>query len=209
MLTNVLIVAATISLISLLIWAGICILSIHLKAKDAKMHDQRYTPGETIAGFVITGIIGQVILWGIAWLIMNATAAATVMLLQNRAQTVYETAVKYTEEPEHEKLHTVIGSTSDKYNYETGSVESEILRALSYDGSFWFAVTADKDGNVTGAYFAHHEITKKDLHPVDTTEQQKLLINPFGGEKAITGSWTMADQKLQGKFWGTQSTEEE
>ena len=209
MLTNVLIVAAATSLISLLIWAGICILTIHLKAKDAKMHDQRYTPGETIVGFVVTGLIGQVLLWVIAWVIMNATAAATVMLLQNRAQTVYTTAEKYAEDPDHEKLHTVIGSTKDKYTYEAGSVEAEILHALSYDGSFWFAVTADKDGNVTAAYFAHHEITKKDLHSMDTKEQQKILMNPFGGEKAITGSWTMADQKIQGKFWGTQSTEEE
>ena len=53
--------------ISILLWAGICLLTILYKSHKAERHDQRYTPGGTIAAFVVTGILGQIIYWVIAW----------------------------------------------------------------------------------------------------------------------------------------------
>ena len=81
--------------ISILLWTGICVLTILYKSHKAERHDQRFTPGGTIAAFVVTGIIGQVIYWTIAWLILQGTAAAAVMTMESSAQTVYATAVEY------------------------------------------------------------------------------------------------------------------
>lgn len=195
------------AVISILLWAGICILRILYQSREAKRHDQRYTCGETVVGFMISGIIGQIIYWLIAWQILNGIALGAVMLIQNKAQTIYETAVQYTEDSAHAGIRTVIGNSTEIYHYDADSLEAEIIRQFPYERPFWFAVTADKNGRVIGAYFTHHEISSNELHPVKTEQQKIVILHPYMGEDAVIGSWTISDQKRQEKMWGTDSTE--
>ena len=191
--------------ISILLWAGICVLTILYKSHKAERHDQRFTPGGTIAAFVVTGIIGQVIYWTIAWLILQGTAAAAVMTMESSAQTVYATAVEYAKTHDG-NVQSVSGTNMQRFDYSSDSLEAEIIRAFPYEMKpFWFKVKVDSKGNVLAAYFARHEIKAKDVRPVDAEMQKKMVLNPYMGEDTITGVWTAVDQQRSDGMWGAQT----
>lgn len=190
--------------ISILLWAGICMLTILYKSHQAERHDQKFTPHGTIIGFTVTGLIGQVIYWVIAWLILQGTASGTVMMLQSKAQSVYNAAGQYAELHE-DGVHTVSGTNTKQYEYDYDSLEAEIIRAFPYEQKpYWFKLTTDSRGNILAAYFAYHEIQSKDMRPVEAEMQKKMVLNPYMGEDSITGLWTAADQKRQESMWGNQ-----
>jgi hypothetical protein len=190
--------------ISILLWAGICMLTILYKSRQAERHDTKYTPKGTIIGFIITGLIGQVIYWTLAWLILQGTASGTVAMMRSNAQKVYETAEEYSQNHDGE-ITSVSGTNLNRFDYAYDSLESEIIRAFPYEQSpFWFKVVTDSKGNVMAAYFARHEITSKDMRPVDSEMQKKMLLNPYMGEDSITGSWTAADANRNSRIWGDQ-----
>lgn len=191
------------AVIGILLWAGICILVIFYQSHKAKLHDQRYTCAETVIGFVISGIIGQIIYWIIAWQVLNGIAWGAVMMMQGQAQKVYDIAVQYTEDSSHDIIRTVIGNSAELYDYDDNSLEAEIIRQFPYEQAFWFAVTADGNGKVTGAYFTHHELSLKELHNLKLEEQKIIMLNPYMGENQVIGSWTAINQKQQEK-WGTE-----
>jgi hypothetical protein len=96
-----------------------------------------------------------------------------------------------------------------RFDYSGDSLETAIIQAFPYEMKpFWFKVTVDSKGNVTGAYFARREITSKDMRPVDSDLQKKMVLNPYMGEDSITGMWTLADQMRTEKMWGTQGDAE-
>lgn len=196
MIPTIVLFMIVIALSGILLWAGLCAVWILYQSNQAKKHDQRYTCGGTIAGFTVTGLIGQAIYWVAAWAILQGVASGMVMLMQSQAQTVYHAAASYTEKSG-EKLHTVIGSNRNGSTYAYDSLEAEIIRQLPNEQGIWFAVVADKNGNVVAAYVSHHELTRSELRPMDVQEQQKMLLNPKQGENAVISSWTAAQQHLQ------------
>lgn len=188
--------------ISVLIWVVICILTIHYKARQAERHDTKFTPKGTIIGFVVTGLIGQVIYWAAAWLILQGAASAAVAMMEYNAQTVYNTAVEYAKHHDGE-IRSVSGTSLNRGDYAYDSLEAEIIHSFPYEMKpFWFKVTADDKGNVTAAYFARHEIGRNDIRSVNSELQMKMVLNPYMGEDSITGSWTIADERQSARIRG-------
>ena len=209
MIVNTGIFMLTAAGIGLLIWAGICVLTILYKSHQAERHDQRYTAGGTILGFAVTGVIGQVLYWIAAAMILKGVASSTVMMLQSKAQSVYSAAQEYTAQPGHDTITSVSGSNLNSYEYAYDSMEAAIIRSFSFEQKpYWFVVTVDGNGNVLSAYFAYHEPKKGELKPANTEEQEKLLMNPLYSENDLVGSWTVSDQKRNEKIWGTTGDEE-